>query len=307
MIQVKNLTKRYGPYTAVSNINFSVKKGEIVGFLGPNGAGKTTTMKILTALMPASEGEATVAGFNVFEKPIEVKKIVGFLPETPPVYTEMQVKDYVIYSARLHNLSKKDAITRTDAVLEKTGLGSVKNRLIAHLSKGYRQRVGLAQALVHNPAVLILDEPTVGLDPNQIIEIRHLIKSLAGDHTIILSSHILPEITATCDRVIVINKGKIVAQDRISKLTEQTGFNLTVKNISERGVNAIQKINGVQSLNAADSIISIKVDPNGADIRDQIVATAVENNMGVLEFIGHKQTLEEVFLKLTTSDKGDLL
>ncbi|MEO5971400.1 MAG: ABC transporter ATP-binding protein, partial [Bdellovibrionia bacterium] len=192
MIEVSHLTKLYGPRAAISDLNFKIGKGEIVGFLGPNGAGKSTTMKILTGFMPASEGKANVAGFDVFENAIDVKRNVGFLPENPPVYPEMTVEDYVDFAARLHQVPRASLTKSVDGAIHRTGLGDVKKRLIGNLSKGYRQRVGLAQALVHNPKVLILDEPTVGLDPKQIIEIRELIKSLSGDHTVVLSSHILP-------------------------------------------------------------------------------------------------------------------
>jgi ABC-2 type transport system ATP-binding protein len=234
MIEVSHLTKAYGPRTAVNDLSFEVKKGEIVGFLGPNGAGKSTTMKILTGFMPATSGQARIAGFDVFENPIDVKRNVGFLPETPPVYPEMTVQDYLEFATELHGVARGKVKAAVSNALEKTSLGSVRGRLIGNLSKGYRQRVGLAQALAHNPQVLILDEATVGLDPKQIIEIRELIKSLGGDHTVILSSHILPEVTATCERIIVINRGKIVAEDTIQGLTARLKkgliYSMTVKN-----------------------------------------------------------------------------
>ncbi|MGE4232330.1 MAG: ABC transporter ATP-binding protein [Bacteriovoracia bacterium] len=218
MIEVNALTKFYGERKAIDALTFSVSKGEILGFLGPNGAGKTTTMKILTCFMPASEGTARVAGFDVFDEPLEVKKRVGYLPETPPVYKEMIVGDYLNYKASLHGIRGGAAKKAVDLSLEKCGLTSVKSRLIGNLSKGYRQRVGLAQAIVHNPDVLILDEPTVGLDPKQIIEIRELIKSFSGEHTVVLSTHILPEVEATCNRILVINEGRIVAIDSLQNL-----------------------------------------------------------------------------------------
>ena len=221
MIEVSGLTKIYGQRMAIENLNFKVNKGEIVGFLGPNGAGKSTTMKIITGFIPASFGTAKVAGLDVFQDAIEVKKNIGYLPENPPLYFDMVVEDYLKYVAKLHFISGTKIKSAIDTALEKTGLTHVRWRVIGNLSKGYRQRVGLAQALVHDPKVLILDEPTVGLDPIQIIEIRELVKSLGGAHTVILSSHILPEVTATCERIIVINKGLIVAQDNIETLTSR--------------------------------------------------------------------------------------
>lgn len=304
MIQVSHLTKMYGHRTAVNDLSFEIKKGEIVGFLGPNGAGKSTTMKILTGFMPASSGKAIIGGFDVFEKPLEVKKNVGFLPETPPVYPEMQVEDYLDFSARLHRVPRDQAKKSVDLVLQKTALGDVRKRLIGNLSKGYRQRVGLAQALVHNPQVLILDEPTVGLDPKQIIEIRDLIKGLAGDHTVILSSHILPEVTATCQRIIVINKGSIVAEDTIEHLTSRMNkglvYHLNVKKPSDQGVKALKSISGVTDVTPSGNSFTIHIDSKSSEIRDKIVETAVQQGMGVLEFSAERVSLEDVFLQLTT-------
>jgi ABC-2 type transport system ATP-binding protein len=304
MIQVSHLTKMYGPRTAVNDLSFEVQKGEIVGFLGPNGAGKSTTMKILTGFMPATSGKAMIAGFDVFENPVEVKRNVGFLPENPPVYVEMQVDDYLDFSARLHGVPTANTKRAVDTAIEKTGLGDVRKRLIGNLSKGYRQRVGLAQALVHNPQVLILDEPTVGLDPKQIIDIRELIKGLAGDHTVILSSHILPEVTATCQRIIVISKGHIVAEDSIERLTTRMNqglvYSLNVKNPASGGIEAIRKIQGVKAVTSAGGKLTVEIAPGTAEIRDQIVAAAVTQGMGVLEFSAERVSLEEVFLQLTT-------
>lgn len=304
MIQVSHLTKLYGPHAAVSDLNFEVKKGEIVGFLGPNGAGKSTTMKILTGFMPATEGKVSVAGFDVFENPIEVKKNVGFLPENPPVYPDMTVQDYLDFSGRLHQIPKKNLQSAITQVLEKTALTQVRKRLIGNLSKGYRQRVGLAQALIHNPQVLILDEPTVGLDPKQIIEIRELIKGLAGDHTVILSSHILPEVTATCQRIIVINKGRIVAEDSLQELTARIRkghiYSLMVKNPVQTGVEALRKIQGIHSVTAAGPKLVVEISPQAQEVRDQVIETAVKHQMGVLEFSAEKVSLEEIFLQLTT-------
>jgi len=306
MIDVSGLTKLYGPRTAINDLNFHVKEGEIVGFLGPNGAGKSTTMKILTGFMPASFGSAKIAGFDVFDQPIDVKRNVGYLPENPPVYLDMVVEDYLIYAARLHDVEKSKIKASVSSAIERTGLSQVRKRIIGNLSKGYRQRVGIAQALVHNPKVLILDEPTVGLDPVQIIEIRQLIKSLAGQHTVILSSHILPEVTATCERIIVINKGHIVAQDSIDRLTTRMRqgllFQLQVKNASSGGIAALKALSGVKDITQEGSKLLVEIKPDQAELRDRIVETAVNEKMGVLEFSAEKLSLEEVFLQLTTQE-----
>src|SRR5436190_22127434 len=219
MIKVEGLTKRYARNIAVDNISVEVEKGQIVGFLGPNGAGKTTTMRVLTCFLPPTAGSASVAGFDVLEHPMEVKKRIGYLPETPPVYPEMEVKEYVTFVGKLKGVPKGELAGRVDQVMERCAIGDVRNKLIGKLSKGYRQRVGLAQAMIHNPDVLILDEPTAGLDPKQIIETRNLIKALAGNHTIFLSTHILPEVSQTSDRVVIINKGRVVAEDTPHNLT----------------------------------------------------------------------------------------
>src|ERR1700674_4215589 len=221
MITVKELTKRYARNTAVDHISFEVKKGQIVGFLGPNGAGKTTTMRVLTCFLPPTSGTAQVAGFDVLEQPMEVKRRIGYLPEPPPLYPEMEVIEYLEFVGRLKGVPKENLAKRVDEVAEKCSVGDVRDKLISKLSKGYRQRVGLAQAIIHNPDVLILDEPTSGLDPQQIIETRDLIKGLAGDHTIILSTHILPEVEQLCQRVIIIDKGKLGATDTVQNLTSR--------------------------------------------------------------------------------------
>src|SRR5579863_330692 len=222
MITVTDLTKRYARHTAVDHVSFEVQKGQIVGFLGPNGAGKTTTMRMLTCFMPPTAGTATVAGFDVLEQPHEVKKHIGYLPETPPLYPEMSTSEYLEFVGKLKGLSGDELGKRIDYVLERCSVGDVKDKLLGKLSKGYRQRVGLAQAIIHNPDVLILDEPTSGLDPKQINETRDLIKGLAGDHTIILSTHILPEVEQTCEQVVIINKGKLVATDSVRNLQART-------------------------------------------------------------------------------------
>ena len=221
MIEVNGLRKAYGDFVAVNDISFKVEPGEIVGFLGPNGAGKTTTMRILTCFMPASRGTARVAGFDVAKESMDVKKSIGYLPENPPLYLDMSVKEYLNFVARIKGVSGKGVNKAVERVIEICGLGEMRGRLIGKLSKGYRQRTGLAQALIHDPPVLILDEPTIGLDPRQISEIRSVIKGLAGDHTVILSTHILPEVTLTCQRVIIINRGEIVVDDTVEDLTRE--------------------------------------------------------------------------------------
>ncbi len=304
MIEVRDLTKDYGPRRAINQLNFTINKGEVVGFLGPNGAGKSTTMKIITGFMAPSSGTAKVAGFDVFENPLEVKKRIGYLPETPPVYTDMYVRDYLTYVAELKQVPRENIQKQVDDALEKTNLGSVQKRLIQNLSKGYRQRVGIAQALVSNPEVLILDEPTVGLDPKQVAEIRELIKELRGHHTVILSTHILSEVQATCERVIIIHHGQIVAQDRIENLAgpERGQSRLTIRLRKE--VEDLKKvlggIEGVLAVSAGSSRHDWEVNLRGDDaVVDAISTRVVNEGLGLLELSPHKVDLEDVFLKLT--------
>jgi len=221
MIEVEGLTKHYRDFTAIEDITFRVEKGEIVAFLGPNGAGKTTTLRILTGYLPATEGKVAVCGFDVFEKPMEVKRRIGYLPEQPPVYNDMRVTEYLRFVAKIKGVPRKERNEAMERVMQRCALTDVSDRIIGKLSKGYKQRVGLAQAMIHDPEVLILDEPTIGLDPKQIIEIRELIKSLSGEHTIILSTHILQEVTMICQRVLIISQGRIVADDTLENLTAQ--------------------------------------------------------------------------------------
>src|ERR1700704_2026493 len=239
MIKVEGLTKRHARNIAVDNISFEVQKGEIVGFLGPNGAGKTTTMRVLTCFLPPTSGTASVAGFDVLEHPMEVKKRIGYLPESPPLYPEMEVEEYLTFVGRLKGISGADVARRVSEVCERCAVADVRTKLIGKLSKGYRQRVGLAQAIIHNPEVLILDEPTAGLDPKQIIETRQLIKQLGGDHTIILSTHILPEVSQTCQRVVIINQGHVVAVDTPDNLTARLrGSETMYLQLDARGADA---------------------------------------------------------------------
>jgi len=304
MIEVRDLTKDYGPRKAIQQLNFTVNKGEVVGFLGPNGAGKSTTMKIITGFMAPSSGTAKVAGFDVFESPLEVKKRIGYLPETPPVYMDMYVRDYLVYVAELKQVPRENIQKQVENALEKTNLGSVQNRLIQNLSKGYRQRVGIAQALVSNPEVLILDEPTVGLDPKQVAEIRELIKQLRGHHTVILSTHILSEVQATCERVIIINQGQIVAQDRIENLANQergqSRLTIRLRKEVEDFKKVLNGIEGVVAVSAGNSHRDWEVGFRGDDaVVDAISARVVNEGLGLLELSPRKVDLEDVFLKLT--------
>src|ERR1700722_7662940 len=254
VIEVQDLTKEYGSVKAVDHVSFTVNKGEILGFLGPNGAGKTTTMRILTGFMPATSGTARVAGFDVFTDSIEVRRRIGYLPENPPLYSDMTVADYLDFVARIKGVGPDKRRQRVDEAMEKTNIGDKRNELIKRLLRGYKQRVGLSQALVHDPEVIILDEPTVGLDPKQIIEVRHLIKGLAGSHTIILSTHILPEVSMTCDRVVIINRGRIAAIDTPANLTTQLkgGQHVSVEVAADQNAvcAAIREMPGVRKVTA---------------------------------------------------------
>jgi len=309
MIEVRDVTKRYGDHTAIERVTFSVDKGEVLAFLGPNGAGKTTTMRILTCFMPATEGTAQVAGFDCFEQPQDVKRSIGYLPETPPVYQELTVTEYLTFVGRIKGLSSEKLKQGLERVLERLGLGDVRGRLIANLSRGYRQRVGLAQAMIHDPPVLILDEPTVGLDPKQIIEIRELIKSLAGSHTVILSTHILPEATAVCQRVVIINDGRIVAEDtpdRLSaRLRRSEKVSVTVKNPRPGLAGEFRTLPGVaRVLEQTDSGTFLLECELGRDLRDDIARFVVNSGVGLLELKNVSMTLEDVFLRLTQHEEG---
>jgi len=305
MIEISQLTKRYGPIAAIKNLNFSVKKGEIVGFLGPNGAGKTTTMKIITGFMAPSSGLVKVGGFDVFDNPIEVKKRIGYLPETPPVYYDMRVKDYLEYVARLKGLGSVDVNKGVAKSIDRANIGAVQNRLIGNLSKGFRQRVGIAQALVHNPDVLILDEPTVGLDPKQVIEIRNLIKELAGEHTVILSTHILPEVTATCQRIIIINRGEIAAEDTLEGLSRRMSDTrrVTIRVRRGDGLDSLRTIKGVKNVTKGTQPHTYEVELDKNDDSNEALAEAVvKSGAGLMELRSMDASLEDIFLKLTTTD-----
>ncbi len=308
MIQVEHLTKHYGPKTAIADVSFSVEKGEVLAFLGPNGAGKTTTMRILTASMPATSGSARVAGFDCFDQPREVKRAIGYLPEVPPLYTEMTVSEYLTFVGRLKGIEPARLPQALDRALEQLSLGEVRGRLIANLSRGFKQRVGLAQALIHDPPVLILDEPTVGLDPKQIIEIRQLIKSLAGSHTIILSTHILPEATAVAQRVVIIHEGRIVAedtQDQLSaRLRRSEKVSLTLKRPPPDACERLQGLPGVLSVSRDGAATFLVETELGHDLRDDLSRFAVTNDWGLVELTLVTMTLEDVFLHLTRHEEG---
>jgi ABC-2 type transport system ATP-binding protein len=315
MIEVQHLTKRYGRVTAVDDLTFKVERGEILGFLGPNGAGKTTTMRILTGYMPATEGNAMVAGFDVFNQPLEAKRRTGYLPETPPLYPEMTVREYLQFVARIKikGVSSSERRQRVVDAMRRTRVLDMAERHCGKLSKGYRQRVGLAQAIIHNPEVLILDEPTAGLDPKQIIETRQLIKELAGTHTIILSTHILPEVSQTCERVVIINKGRMVAEDTPGNLTAKLRGSETIyvqiDAMGEDATAALQAIPGVTGVTVTDAqngLVGFEVNSeSGRDVRRDLARAIVTQNWGLLELRPTRMSLEDIFLSLTTEEDNE--
>ena len=314
MIEINGLTKKYGPNYAVNNISFTVDKGEIVGFLGPNGAGKTTTMNILTGYLSATSGKAKIAGYDILENPMEAKKHIGFLPEHPPLYLDMTVKEYLgfVYDLKKCTFNKKQHLEEICEVLK---ISHVFKRPIGHLSKGYRQRVGIAQALIGNPDILILDEPTVGLDPNQIIEIRNLIANLGKKHTIILSSHILPEVQAVCDRIIIINKGEIVANEKTSELSVITGARKLIAKITgepDAVIKLVKSIPGVVSCNElgakdGDASSYIIESNSDADIRKALFKKIADNNLYMTGLEPCGDSLEDVFIALVNKNEGGAL
>ena len=312
MIEVQNITKRYGPFTAVQDVSFRVESGQILGFLGPNGAGKTTTMRILTGCIPPTEGRAIVAGCDVFETPIEAKRRTGYLPETPPLYPDMTVREYLTFASRVSGISSAERAARIDSAMEQTSITDVADRHCSKLSKGYRQRVGLAQAIQHNPDVLIFDEPTAGLDPKQIRETRRLIKALAGTHTIILSTHILPEVEQTCEQVVVINNGRIVALDSPENLKGRLGGAETIRlEVDTQGVDPLETLRAVPGVTQVTttstngtSVLEVQ-SAQGSDIRRHIAQAVVSNGWGLLELRALQASLEEIFLELTTEDRED--
>ncbi|MGC8668386.1 MAG: ATP-binding cassette domain-containing protein [Chthonomonadales bacterium] len=314
MICVEHLTKRYGAVTAVDDVTFQAQKGEILGFLGPNGAGKTTTMRILAGCLAATEGSASIAGYDTFEASLEARRNLGYLPEQIPLYSEMTVWEYLTFAAELRSVRGQELRRRMDHVLPRCGLTDVRYKTIGRLSRGYRQRLGLAQALIHNPPVLILDEPTVGLDPRQIVEVRSLIKSLAPDHTVLLSTHILPEVSMVCSRVVIIDRGKVVAEDTPQNLTSfnrGTAFVVEVEGPARQVTSVLQNAPGVARVDLLETRGSISrhriqchADDGGgsADARKGVAEAVVRSGFGLLELQPERVTLEDVFVRLTTTE-----
>jgi ABC-2 type transport system ATP-binding protein len=312
LIEINHLTKYYGTKAAIQDVSFNVEKGEILGFLGPNAAGKTTTMRILTCFMPATSGTAKISGFDVFNDSLEVRKRIGYLPENPPLYTDMTVEKFLEFVGIIKGIEHKQIKKRVSEVMEKTSIQTEAKRLIKHLSKGYKQRVGIAQALIHNPAVLILDEPTIGLDPKQIIEVRRLIKSLGESHTIILSTHILPEVSMTCQRVIIINEGKVVASDTTEALTKRLkgseNLYIEVEGPTSKVESKMKSLKGVtrviQQKTSKENATGFNVETElRADLRKDLAALVVNQGWGLLEMRPVGMSLEEVFLHLTTKEE----
>lgn len=312
MIEVENLSKIYGATQAIKDISFSVEKGTILGFLGPNGAGKTTTMRILSGYIPATTGKAKIAGFEVHENPMAVRERIGYLPETPPLYTDMTVTDYLGFVTKIKGISSGDRAEKIKKALQCCQLEDRANTIIRKLSKGYRQRVGIAQAIVHEPPVIILDEPTVGLDPRQIIEVRNLIKSLAGERTVILSTHILPEVSMTCDFVTIINKGTVVATGKPDELLQQlqsnAGYEIEVEGDTSNLLVKLGQISGIKSVNIEAInerenrfLVKISLD-NSYDVGKEIASTIVYEGIGIYEMKRSHPSLEDVFLQLTTNE-----
>lgn len=312
MIEVEQLSKSYGPIKAIDDISFTVEKGEILGFLGPNGAGKSTTMRILTCFMPPTSGTARVAGYDVFKDSLQVRRRIGYVPENAPLYTDMPVGSFLKFVGEIKGLSRRERLQQVGQVMEACGIRDVQHRYIGKLSKGYRQRVALAQALLGNPEVLILDEPTIGLDPRQIIDIRQLIKGLAGQKTVILSTHILPEVSMTCQRVIIINRGRLVAVDTPENLTtkvqKSSRLLVQVEGPATEVVRALGAVSGVQTVKQ-DSVGPTKVvtciieSQKERDVRKDIAAAVVQRHWGLLELRPVDLTLEDVFVRLVTEEK----
>jgi ABC-2 type transport system ATP-binding protein len=309
MIDVRNISKKYADTLAVDNVSFQVNKGEILGFLGPNGAGKTTTMRMLTCFMPPTSGTATIAGFDIFGRSLDVRRVIGYLPENVPLYHDMRVREFLDYRARLKGVPRRLRNKRVRDVTEKTGIADIRNRIIGHLSKGYRQRVGLAEALINDPKVLILDEPTIGLDPNQVRQVRALIRELGGEYTILLSTHILPEVEMTCGRVIIIDRGRIVAMDTPGNLTQHirggNRLSLEVRGPGREIQRALENIAGVVRVERRGngiSTFSVEVE-KGRDVRENIFTTVAQNRWVLREMKSEAVSLEDVFVHITTRER----
>jgi len=312
VIEVKNLTKYYGTTVGIENLSFQVDKGEVLGFLGPNGAGKTTTMKILTCYLPPTRGTANIFGYDIIENPLEVRKKIGYLPEKNPLYTDMIVKEYLEFVGSLKGIPSNRLHERVSTSIEQCGLTDVYKRTIGKLSKGYQQRVGIAQAIISDPELLILDEPTIGLDPKQIIEIRELIKNLGKERTVILSSHILPEVSQVCNRIIVVNEGKLVAVDTPenlrNRLKKSSVIRIKLKKTPEssRAIEIINNIEGVLMVNEKEStdsalVLSVESEPE-KDLRHEIARELIKNDLPLLEIFSEELSLEDIFLKLVTEE-----
>ncbi len=312
MIQVENLTKYYGLTVGARNLNFTVENGEVLGFLGPNGAGKTTTMKMLTCYLPPTSGTAKIDGFDIIEQPMEVRRRIGYLPEKNPLYQDMPVRGYLEFVGELKGVPRGSLRREIDGVIERCGLGAVRHRTIGKLSKGYQQRVGIAQAILNDPEILILDEPTLGLDPKQIIDIRQLIKNLGGEKTVILSSHILPEVSQVCNRVIIINHGELVAVDTPgnlrSRLRRSSVIRIKLRDTEEskRAAETLAAIEGVVMVRldtAAGGVVNLTVEcPPERDLRERVARTLVERGMPLLEIYTEELSLEDIFLQLVTEE-----
>jgi ABC-2 type transport system ATP-binding protein len=313
MIEVDRLTKRYGPVPAIQDVSFTVEKGQIVGFLGPNGAGKTTTMRILSCFMPASGGTARVAGYDVFEQSLEVRRRIGYLPENVPLYADMTVDAYLDFVANIKGLGRSERRRRVGEVLERCQIPDVRGRLIGRLSKGYRQRVGLAQALIADPDVLILDEPTIGLDPKQIVGIRQLIKSLAGAHTVILSTHILPEVSMVCEGVIIINRGRVVASGPLDRLMQELSptarLQVQVEGPTELVTQSLRALPGIQRVEArgvVDGVSTFVLEAERArDIRREVAQLVAQQRWGLLELKALDLSLEDVFIRIVAGEEHE--
>jgi len=308
MIEVQDLTKFYGPTPAISRLNFEVGRGEIVGFLGPNGAGKTTTLKILAGYFPPTSGTARINGFDCFLESIQARRSLGYLPETVPLYPDLTVTQFLQFAARAKGVESRQEKREIERVIDECGLREVRHTLNGPLSKGFRQRVGLAQALLNRPPLLILDEPTIGLDPSQIVEIRQLIKELAGDHTVILSSHILPEVSQLCQRVIIINRGQIVASDSPENLSRQLGhgsrISLVIKGPPQEIVPVLKALAGVRDVSVTGEDRYLVQGQNGQDLRPELARLVVAHGWQLLELKAQEFTLEEVFLNLVTDEEA---
>lgn len=306
MIEVSELAKNYGEVVAVEGVSFGVKKGSILGFLGPNGAGKTTTMRMLTCFLPPTSGTAKVAGFDVVEESMEVRRRIGYLPEQPPLYLDMTVKSYLRFIARIKGIEKSLISNAIGETMEKTGIAHHQHTVISHLSKGYKQRVGLAQALVHNPDVLILDEPTVGLDPKQIIEIREVIKGLSGDHTVILSTHILSEVSMTCDEIVIINNGRIAGQGTPESLIDQLKdgdvLRAVITGNPEDVLAEVQALEGVLDVSNESEDVYLITTASGQDVRDPLTRSVIDKGFSLRELRPLDMTLEDIFLRFTTEE-----